>query len=61
MYNAYIVEMGLSIHRVAVFVGVIVYRTWMLLWEQVIVFVGLLYSIGGCALEFIYRACTPHI
>ena len=38
--------MGLSIHRVVVFLGIGLYRIWMLLWKQVIVFLslGLLYS-----------------
>ena len=42
----YIVGMGLSIHRVVVFVWVVLYGTWMLLWKLVIVLVVLLYSMG---------------
>ena len=37
--------MGLSIHRVVVFVWDSII-TWMLLWKRVIVYVGLLYSMG---------------
>ena len=44
--------MGLSIHRVVVFVGVVLYRTWMLLWKRVVIFVGLLYSMGSYVPEF---------
>ena len=46
----YIVEMGLSIHRVVAFVGGVLYRTWMLLWKTgrcisvVVVFNESLYS-----------------
>ena len=32
-YIMYIVGMGLSIHRVVVYVGAVLYRTWMLLWK----------------------------
>ena len=44
--------MGVSIHRVVKFVGVVLYRTWMLLWKCVIVFMRLLYSMGHYAPEF---------
>ena len=45
MYNVLLNEMGLSIRWVVVFVEVVLYRTWMLLWKWVVVFVGLLYSL----------------
>ena len=48
-YIRYIIGMCLSIHRVVVFVGVLL---WMLLWKWVIVFVGLLYSMSRYAPEF---------
>ena len=41
--NALNMYMGLSIHKVVVFVGVILYRRWMLLWKW-----GVLYSWGCC-------------
>ena len=51
-----IVGMGLSIHlsihRVVVFGYVVLYKTWMLLWKWVIVFVGLLYSMDHYTPEF---------
>ena len=39
--------MGVSIHSVVVFVWSRSIWNWMLLWKLVVVFVGLLYSMGG--------------
>ena len=32
--------MDLSIHRIVVFVWDVLYRTWVLLWKRVVVFMG---------------------
>ena len=39
-------------HKIVAFVKVILYRTWMILWKQVVELVGLLYLMGFNVPEF---------
>ena len=43
-----------SIHMVVVFVWVVLYRTWMLLWNQVVVFIAVVVFNGSVCSEFVW-------